>query len=60
MVIKCCRNCQERQGDCHAKCEKYKREKSVHEAERQERLRKILLENEADRAIIDGQKRRNK
>lgn len=45
-AIKCCYGCPDRHTDCHAKCEKYQRERK--EYERQKELEKRQKAREMD------------
>lgn len=40
-----CKGCPDRHPGCHAKCEKYNREKAAHEAEKAEAAKKAAIQN---------------
>lgn len=48
MGIYSCKNCQKKQPGCHSSCSDYIIEKAFHEAEKEERYEKMLVQRRLD------------
>lgn len=63
-MIKCCKDCEERQVGCHANCPRYLNEKDAYdkkkakekEAREKQRLPAVTLRNRRKKAATDWQK----
>ena len=62
MTVFSCYGCEQRHGDCHAKCEKYKREKTEHDAKMAEYRKRtdtaIALNTERGKKVRKARGRR--
>lgn len=60
-MIRCCKDCEQKHGGCHAACETYKQERKAYdeqmEAVRKQRLITQGLYAQKDRAIIQAMRR---
>ena len=63
-MIKCCKDCEERQVGCHGWCPRYLNEKDAYdkkkakekEAREKQRLPAVTLKNRRKKAVMDWQK----